>query len=211
MRIALINEASQNQKNKLIYETLKKVSDKYNHTLYNFGMYEDENNNEINFSEVGILASLLIEADVVDFVVTGCGSGQGAAMSMNAFPNIVCGTIKNSVDAFLFKDVNQGNAVSLAFSQDYGWAADKNLEFIFEHLFNNKYNDEFFAKSKPMLDASATKLSEMKQNIAKEPLEIFKALGDDKLKAILDYPFFRETFEKEAAASELKDYILELI
>lgn len=42
MKIALINENSQASKNSLVYNTLKDVCDKKGYTVFNYGMYSDE-------------------------------------------------------------------------------------------------------------------------------------------------------------------------
>ena len=42
MKIALINENSQASKNSQIYEVLKDVASKYNHEVFNYGMYSQE-------------------------------------------------------------------------------------------------------------------------------------------------------------------------
>jgi ribose 5-phosphate isomerase RpiB len=35
------------------------------------------------------MASILLNSKAVDFVVTGCGTGQGALMSLNIHPGVV--------------------------------------------------------------------------------------------------------------------------
>ena len=54
MKIALINDNSQCSKNALIYKALKKVCDKYNYEVINFGM-KGENDNPITYVEEGII------------------------------------------------------------------------------------------------------------------------------------------------------------
>jgi hypothetical protein len=51
------------------------------------------------------------------------------------YPNVFCGLILNSLDAFLFSQINAGNCISLALNKGYGWAGDLNLKYIFEKLF----------------------------------------------------------------------------
>lgn len=59
------------------------------------------------------MASILLNAKAVDFVVTGCGTGQGALMSLNIHPGVICGYCIDPADAFLFAQINNGNALSL--------------------------------------------------------------------------------------------------
>ena len=81
MRIALINEDSQADKNSLILKVLNEVADKYGNVVDNYGMYSEKDKHQINYIQVGILASIILETGMADFVVTGCGTGQGAMIS----------------------------------------------------------------------------------------------------------------------------------
>ena len=50
MRVALINDNSQANKNHIIYEALNKACKKYNHELINMGM-QDEYDNPLTYVE----------------------------------------------------------------------------------------------------------------------------------------------------------------
>ena len=106
MRIAVINEDSQADKHELICSTLADVVSQYGHDVISLGMVNEKDQHEINFTEIGVLASVLIECGIADFVVTGCGTGQGAMMSCNSFPNLYCGYVNQPLDAYLFAQVN---------------------------------------------------------------------------------------------------------
>ena len=72
MKIALINEDSQADKNGLIYSVLKEEAEKKGHTVQNYGMYSEKDEHEINYIQLGVIASILLASEAVDFVVTGC-------------------------------------------------------------------------------------------------------------------------------------------
>ena len=57
MRIALINENSQGAKNGMIYNSLKKVADQYGFEVDNYGMYTAEDEAQLTYVQVGILAA----------------------------------------------------------------------------------------------------------------------------------------------------------
>ena len=120
MKIALINENSQAGKNKLIFEVLNRVASKHNDEVYNFGMYDETSSHSLTYVKAGLLAGILLNAKVVDFVITGCGTGEGAMLALNSFPNVLCGHIVDASDAFMFREINDGNAVSLPFAKDFG-------------------------------------------------------------------------------------------
>ena len=127
MKIALINENSQAAKNAQIYEILKEEAEKAGHTVDNYGMYTPEDETQLTYVKNGLLASILLSSGAVDFVVTGCGTGQGAMLACNAFPNVLCGHVTNPLDAFLFGQVNDGNCIAMPFAQGFGWGAEINL------------------------------------------------------------------------------------
>ena len=137
MKIALINDTSQCGKNALIYKALKKVCDKYNYEVINLGM-KDEKDSPITYVEEGIMAAILLNSGIVDFVVTGCGTGEGAMMALNSFPNVYCGLITDPTSAYLFSQINGGNAVSLAYAYNFGWGSEITLENIFNELFREQ-------------------------------------------------------------------------
>lgn len=93
MKIALMNEFSQAPKNTIILEQLKDVVEPMGHAVYNTAMAKPlldkdvpeaytEENPRLTYLHLGIQACLLLNSGAVDFVVTGCGTGQGALMSL---------------------------------------------------------------------------------------------------------------------------------
>lgn len=90
MKIALMMENSQASKNAIIYNELSAVANEKGFPVFNVGMC-DENDHHLTYIHLGIMASILLNANAVDFVVTGCGTGQGALMSLNIHPGVICG------------------------------------------------------------------------------------------------------------------------
>ena len=115
MKIALMNEFSQAAKNPIVLAQLKDVVEPMGHVVYNTAMaaplvpqdvpeaYTEENP-RLTYLHLGIQACLLLNSGAVDFVVTGCGTGQGALMSLNTSSPVN----KNAASTFrirvLFKD-----------------------------------------------------------------------------------------------------------
>lgn len=135
MKIALINENSQAAKNEMIYNTLKAVVEPMGHEVFNYGMYSAEDTNQLTYVQNGILAAVLLNAGAADYVITGCGTGEGAMLACNAFPGVLCGHIESPLDAYLFSQVNDGNCIALPFAENFGWGGELNLTYIFEKLF----------------------------------------------------------------------------
>ena len=132
MKIAVINETSAGDKNKDIIAAL----DAFDHEIYNVGMKKTGGYPELTYIDTGFLGALLLNTKRVDFVIGGCGTGQGFLNSVMQYPGVFCGYISSPVDAWLFAKINGGNCISFALNQGYGWAGDVNLKFIFEKLFS---------------------------------------------------------------------------
>ena len=132
MRIALINENSQANKNKEIAAALKKVVEPMGHEVDNYGMYSADDGAQLTYVQAGILAAVLLNSRAADYVITGCGTGEGAMLACNSFPGVICGHVEDPLDAYTFAQINDGNAIAIPFAKGYGWGGDLNLEYIFE-------------------------------------------------------------------------------
>ncbi|MCR5255100.1 MAG: RpiB/LacA/LacB family sugar-phosphate isomerase [Acetatifactor sp.] len=135
MKIALINENSQAAKNGIIEKALKKVVEPMGHTVINYGMYSAEDKAQLTYVQIGILAATLLNSGAADYVITGCGTGEGAMLACNSFPGVICGHVEDPLDAYTFAQINDGNAIAIPFAKGFGWGGDLNLEYIFEKLF----------------------------------------------------------------------------
>lgn len=106
--------------------------------MLNFGIFEEENE-QYSYVEIAILISFLMESGAVDFVVTGCSSGQGMMLACNSLPDLLCGYIENPQDAFLFGRINGGNVASLPLDLNFGWQGELNLQYTLDKLFDGEF------------------------------------------------------------------------
>ena len=121
MKIGVIQASSQIEKNTILYECTKDYGE-----VINFGCFEDEEN--YSYVEIALEICLLISSQAVDFIVTGCSSGQGMMIACNSLPNLICGYLPTPQDAYLFGRINDGNVASLPLGLNYGWAGEINLK-----------------------------------------------------------------------------------
>ena len=194
MRIALINENSQAAKNSLIEATLRKVVEPMGHVVDNYGMYSAEDAAQLTYVQCGLLASVLLNTGAADYVVTGCGTGEGAMLACNSFPGVICGHIVDPSDGFMFAQINDGNCVALPFAKDFGWGAELKLEMIFQQLFGfghgNGYPKERVVpeqRNKKILDG-------VKEKTYRPLIDILKDLDRDFVKGTIDGAHFSERF-----------------
>lgn len=134
LKLAVITETSTAAKNKDILGAL----DGLGHTVFNVGMKGTGGEGELTTVETGLMSALALHLGCVDFVIGGCGTGQGYMNSVLQYPGIVCGLINSPLDAWLFSQINAGNCVSLALNKGYGWAGEIKLRHIFQRLFENE-------------------------------------------------------------------------
>ena len=137
MKIALVMEWSQAPKNEIVYQALKEVAEKHGHTVDNYGQYNAEDH-RMTYNQGAILISTILQSGAADFVITGCGTGEGASIAANAMPGVCCGLAVEPLDAFLFTQVNNGNCLSFPFAKGFGWGAEINLRYMFEALFEKE-------------------------------------------------------------------------
>ena len=208
MRIALINENSQAAKNSLIETTLRKVVEPMGHTVDNYGMYSAEDEAQLTYVQCGLLASLLLNTGAADYVVTGCGTGEGAMLACNSFPGVLCGHLVDPSDGFMFAQINDGNCVALPFAKDFGWGAELKLEMIFQQLFGFGHGNGY-PKERVVPEQRNKKILDGVKALTYRPLiDILKDLDQDFVKATIAGKRFAELFypncTDEAIAAFLK-------
>lgn len=214
MKIAMINEFSQSAKNDIVLSVLKEVVEPMGHTVYNTGMNTAEaplqlgEPGYLTYLNIGVQAALLLNSGAVDFVVTGCGTGQGALMACNMMPGVVCGYCIEPSDAYLFLQINNGNALSIPYAKGFGWGADVNLKNIFNIAFGSPkgmgYPNE--PGRKESQNRNAAKLVEVKAAVAKPLVEALKAMDQDIVKKSLT-PRFLECFFEGCKDEELRKFV----
>ena len=210
MKIALMQEFSQAAKNKVILQQLNEAAAEQGHEVFNVGMDGDADH-RLTYIHLGIVASLLLNSKAVDFVVAGCGTGQGAMMSLNAWPGVYCGYCIDPTDAFLFAQVNNGNALALPFAKGFGWGAEINVRYIFEKAFGGERGQGYPAERKESQMANAGILSQLKQAVCKDYLEGLKAIDPELVKQAVGGERFQKAFFDNAQDEAIVAYVKEVL
>jgi len=200
MKIALINENSQAAKNSIIEASLKKVVEPMGYEVVNYGMYTAEDDAQLTYVQNGILASVLLNSGAADYVITGCGTGEGAMLALNSFPGVICGHVETPLDAYTFAQINDGNAISIPFALGFGWGGDLNLQYIFEKLFSEPSGGGY-PKERAVPEQRNKKILDGVREIAFKDLpEILKALKEkdaDLVKGAFAGEHFDEYFSRD--------------
>ena len=212
MRIALINENSQAAKNDMIYSTLKKVADSKGFEVDNYGMYSADDKAQLTYVQNGILAAILLNSGATDFVVTGCGTGEGAMLALNSFPGVICGHVVDPSDAYMFMQINDGNAIALPFAKGFGWGAELNLTYIFEKLFEGEPGGGYPKERVVPEQRNKKILDEVRKVAFKDSLiDILKNLDQDLVKGAVAGEKFQELFFANCKCDKLAEYVKTLL
>ena len=211
MKIALINENSQAGKNELIYNTLKNVADAKGYTVDNYGMYTAQDVAQLTYVQNGILSAILLNSGAADYVVTGCGTGEGAMLACNSFPGVLCGHIVDASDAYMFSQINDGNAIALAFAKGFGWGFELNLSYIFEKLFDGE-SGQGYPKDRVVPEQRNKKiLDEVKKVAYRDLIDILKDLDQDLVKGAVSGAKFQELFFANCKCDKIAEFVKSIV
>lgn len=211
MRIALINENSQAAKNGIILAALKKVVEPMGHTVDNYGMYAADDDAQLTYVQCGILGAILLGSGAADYVVTGCGTGEGAMLAMNSFPGVICGHVEDPVDAYTFAHVNDGNAVAMPFAKGFGWGGELNLEYCFEKLFGFGHGQGYPPERREPEMRNKGILDTVRSKTLRPLLEILPELDPALVKGAVAGEKFSELFFASCKDQAIADYVKTLL
>ena len=193
MKIGIIQASSQAAKNQMLFDTVKKYA--ANDEVLNFGCTENEPE-RYSYVEISVLAGTLLASGAVDFIVTGCSSGQGMMLACNSFPGVLCGYAPSPMDAYLFVQINHGNAMSLPLGEEYTWAGFENFENTIARVFSEPFG-QGYPKSEAARKAKDTRiLKEIRSKSQRSAAELLDSL---------DKPFIAHIMQKQ----DVIQYILQ--
>lgn len=211
MKIALINENSQAAKNGMIEKALRKIVEPMGHEVYNYGMYAADDAAQLTYVQVGILAAVLLNSGAADYVITGCGTGEGAMLACNSFPGVICGHVEDPLDAYTFAQINDGNAIAIPFAKGFGWGGDLNLEYIFEKLFVEE-SGQGYPRERAVPEKRNKKiLDEVKLHTYRDMAEILVSIDRELAKGALSTEGFGKYFEANCKDEKLKEAVQEVL
>lgn len=205
MKIALINENSQATKNELVYNTLKQTVEPLGHSVDNYGML-NSNDQPLTYVQNGLLAAILLNSSACDFVVTGCGTGSGAMLACNSFPKVLCGLIVDPSDAYMFGQINDGNAISLPFAKGFGWGAELNLGYIFHNLFSGERGLGYPRERAIPEQTNKRILDTVKEVTHTKMIDILKNIDQEFLYNTINRETFKKYFFENAKDQEIIAY-----
>ncbi len=188
MKIAVVSETSAGDRNADILAALEGRG----HQVINAGMRASGAQPELTYIHTGLITALYLNAGAADFVIGGCGTGQGYLNAAMQYPGVFCGHILTPLDAWLFTQINGGNCISLMLNQGYGWASNVNLRMIFDALFSVESGLGYPPHRRESQQASRNTLSEISIKSHFSMAEILNNLPVGVVEPVLAYPGFFE-------------------
>jgi ribose 5-phosphate isomerase RpiB len=207
MKIALIIENSQAAKNAIVHDALTAVAEPLGHQVFNYGMYSAEDSASLTYVMNGLLAGILLNSKAADFVITGCGTGMGSMLACNAMPGVFCGLVIDPTDAFLFSQINDGNAMSMPYAKGFGWAAELNLQDCYRKIFENEGGAGYPKERAHFMAANRSILKDMKAASCHDMLTVLRTVDQDLLKAAIAGEHFAEYFYANAQDEGIVAYL----
>jgi len=207
MKIALIIENSQAAKSEIVHSALKAVAEPLGHEVHHYGMYSAEDKASLTYVMNGLLAGILLNTKAADFVVTGCGTGTGSMLACNAMPGVFCGLIIDPTDAFLFGQINDGNAIAMPYAKGFGWAAELNLQDCYRKLFDGERGLGYPKERAAIMARNRGILAQLKAASCKDMLSVLKDVDQELLKAAIAGEKFAELFYPNCQDETIAAYL----
>ncbi|MGP3254858.1 RpiB/LacA/LacB family sugar-phosphate isomerase [Lactobacillus gasseri] len=200
--------SSQKEKNQILEHYLNEAINP-NDELINFGIYPDSKI-QLSYVQVSIAVALLINSRSLDFIVTGCSSGQGMMLACNTFPNVQCGYLPTPQDAFLFSHINNGNVASFPLGLNWGWSGEINLAETMKSLFKLPWGTGYPPSQASRKMKNTTEVKELNQLNKKSIISILPSVDPDLLIPILKYKPVYDFIIQNGTNHELVDLIKKL-
>lgn len=207
MKIALIIENSQAAKSETVHSALTAVAEPLGHEVFHYGMYAADDKASLTYVMNGLLTGILLNSGAADFVVTGCGTGMGSMLACNSMPGVFCGLVIDPTDAFLFGQINDGNAISMPYAKGFGWAAELNLQDVYRKLFEGERGLGYPKERAEIMRKNRGVLSDLKSVTCHDMLTVLKTMDQDLLKAAIAGEKFQEYFFANATDEGIRDYL----
>ena len=206
MKIGVIQASSQCEKNKLLFDAVSKYAK--DHTVVNFGCFTKEET-QYSYIDISIEIGLLLASGAVDLIVTGCSSGQGMMLACNTMPGVRCGYTPTPHDAYLFAQINDGNAVSLPLGLNYGWAGEINLNHTLEALFAEPFGKGYPKQEAERKMRDTARLKEIRKLSQIEMKELLEKLDSEILNKVLERRNVTDFIIENGSNGELVEWVRE--
>ena len=132
-------------------------------------------------------------------------------LACNVFPGVLCGHIVDPSDAYMFAQINDGNAVALPFAKGFGWGAELNLQYIFEKLFSGESGQGYPRERAVPEQRNKKILDQVKKVTQRELTDILPELDRELVKGALSGAHFSEYFFSNCKCEKLAACVKDIL
>jgi hypothetical protein len=125
-------------------------------------------------------------------------------------PGVICGLVIDPTDAFLFSQINAGNAIAMPYAKGFGWAAELNLQDCYRKLFEIEPGLGYPKERAQIMKKNRGVLAELKQVTCNDMLSVLRNVDRDLLKAAIAGERFAEYFHANSQDDEISAFLREL-
>ncbi|MBP7348048.1 MAG: RpiB/LacA/LacB family sugar-phosphate isomerase [Butyrivibrio sp.] len=207
MKIGIIQASSQKDKNQIIEQSLHKAVSG-DTEIINFGITQ---NMQITLSyiDIALCISLLLSGGAVDYIITGCSSGQGMMLACNSLPGVLCGYAGNVSDAYLFGRINAGNALSYPLGLNWGWAAEINLTETLQAFLGEPMGQGYPAKDALRKQKDTQALKKIMDISKRSLIDVLPELDQDMVRRVMEYDPVCKYLIQNGTDQRLKEYVMQ--
>ena len=211
MKIALTMEKSQASKNAIVAKVAERICQKYGYEFYNYGVLSPESKVLPSYGQMAVLTGTILNAGAADLVLTGCGTGMGALIAANAMPGVECGFAADPLDARLLREVNNPNAVVTPFDKGWGWAAEYNLELMYEEIISSARPNYLSEKTAAACIRCKNELDYLKGISSVPFMSFLKECDVEILKIAFSGENFKKYFYPNACNHEIAEFVKSIV
>jgi hypothetical protein len=132
---------------------------------------------------------------------------MGSMLACNAMPGVFCGLVIDPTDAFLFGQINDGNAISMPYAKGFGWAAELNLQDCYRKLFDGERGLGYPKERAAIMAKNRGILAQLKATSCRNMLTVLKEVDQDLLKAAVAGERFQELFFPNCQDEAIAGYV----
>jgi len=122
-------------------------------------------------------------------------------------PGVFCGLIIDPTDAFLFGQINDGNAISMPYAKGFGWAAELNLQDVYRKIFDGERGLGYPKERAEIMRKNRGILKDLKAATCKDMLTVLQSVDQDLLKAAIAGKHFKDYFYANAQDEGIVSYL----
>ncbi|MCR5480461.1 MAG: sugar phosphate isomerase, partial [Ruminococcus sp.] len=124
-------------------------------------------------------------------------------------PTVLCGYIPTPMDAYLFAQINNGNAVSLPLGEEYTYAGERNLRDTLDKLFSEPFGQGYPKSEVERKMQDTSMLKKIRKQSQVSFTQLFDTLDESIAENVLDMTDVTDYVIKNGRNEQVKAWLKE--